>query len=36
MTKIAIFGAGGKMGLRAVDKLIRCSEYEMLCVEVGG
>ena len=35
MTKIAIFGAGGKMGLRAVDKLIVRSEYEVLCVEVG-
>ena len=35
MTKIAVFGAGGKMGLRAVDKLIAQPEYAVLCVEVG-
>ena len=35
MTKIAVFGAGGKMGLRAVDKLIVQPEYAVLCVEVG-
>ncbi|NJM39958.1 MAG: semialdehyde dehydrogenase [Anaerolineae bacterium] len=34
MTKIAVFGAGGKMGLRAVDKLIAQSNYDVLCVEV--
>ena len=33
-TKIAIMGAGGKMGLRAVDKLKGKSDYEMLCVEI--
>ncbi len=35
MTTIAIFGAGGKMGLRAVDKLMARSDYDVLCVEVG-
>ncbi len=35
MTTIAIFGAGGKMGLRAVDKLMVRSDYDVLCVEVG-
>lgn len=35
MTRIAVFGAGGKMGLRAVDKLIVQPDYEVLCVEVG-
>jgi hypothetical protein len=35
MTKIAVFGAGGKMGLRAVDKLIAQPGYDVLCVEVG-
>ena len=39
MITIAIFGAGGKMGLRAVDKLNGetngISNYEIQCVEVG-
>ncbi len=34
-TRIAIFGAGGKMGLRAVDKLMARPDYDVLCVEVG-
>lgn len=34
MKTIAIFGAGGKMGLRAVDKLRDDANFEVLCVEV--
>lgn len=35
MKTIAIFGAGGKMGLRAVDKLRDSAGYAVQCVEVG-
>jgi len=34
MKTIAIFGAGGKMGLRAVDKLKDDANFGVLCVEV--
>jgi hypothetical protein len=33
-TKIAIMGAGGKMGLRAVDKLKNNPAYDLFCVEI--
>ncbi|MEJ5170814.1 MAG: phosphogluconate dehydrogenase C-terminal domain-containing protein [Fimbriimonadales bacterium] len=32
--KVALFGAGGKMGCRLVDNLVR-TEYELACVEPG-
>lgn len=32
--KIALMGAGGKMGLRAIDKLMDNPNYELYCVEV--
>jgi hypothetical protein len=34
--KIALMGAGGKMGLRAVDKLKGKPEYALACIEVRG
>ena len=33
MTKIAIMGAGGKMGVRLATNLMKC-DYELCCVEV--
>jgi hypothetical protein len=33
MTKIALLGAGGKMGTRILDNLSRISRYEVTCVE---
>lgn len=33
--RIAIMGAGGKMGIRAVDKLKGDSRYDLVCVEIG-
>ena len=34
MTKIALLGAGGKMGLRILDNLARIDDYAVTCVEV--
>lgn len=34
MAKVAVFGAGGKMGCRLVDNLVRTT-YELACVEPG-
>jgi hypothetical protein len=34
MTTIAVFGAGGKMGLRCAEKLRDRSDFHLLCVEV--
>ena len=34
-TKIALMGAGGKMGCRVFDNLSKESEYEIACVEIG-
>lgn len=33
-TKIAIMGAGGKMGMRAIDKLMGNPAYDIICVEI--
>jgi hypothetical protein len=33
-TKVALFGAGGKMGFRCAEKLMPHHEYELACVEV--
>jgi hypothetical protein len=33
MTKIALLGAGGKMGIRILDNLSKLSHYEVTCVE---
>jgi pyrroline-5-carboxylate reductase len=33
MTKLALLGAGGKMGLRILDNLDRTRGYEVICVE---
>ena len=35
MITVALFGAGGKMGCRLTDNLVKHSEYRMLYVEVG-
>lgn len=34
MTKTALLGAGGKMGIRILDNLSRIDDYEVACVEV--
>ncbi len=33
--KVALMGAGGKMGTRGIDKLAGNFDYDLLCVEVG-
>lgn len=35
MIKVALFGAGGKMGLRAVDRLIGSKDYDVKYIEIG-
>jgi D-apionate oxidoisomerase len=34
-TTIALFGAGGKMGCRLTDNLLRCPEYDVRHIETG-